>query len=196
MKIKMSRNFAVFLAIVFCLTQLSGCSFVSPSKKDTAPNVDFDASQIPDAIPQNEPLSRYGNKSYHVGNHHYKVLKTAAGYKARGVASWYGMKFHGKNTSSYEKYNLFGMTAASPVLPLPTYVKVKNLTNGKEVILKVNDRGPFHGNRILDVSYAAAKKLGFDHRGLAKVEVTAINPKTWHKQLAANKNLSKAKDTV
>lgn len=181
------KNTITVGTIVFCLTQLSGCSLVNGHyQKDEAPNVNFDASKIPDAVPKNEPLSKYGNKSYHIGNRHYHVLKTSKGYHARGIASWYGTKFHGRHTSSHEKYNLFAMTAASPVLPLPTYVKVKNLNNGKEVTLKVNDRGPFRSNRIIDVSYAAAKKLGFASRGIACVEVIAIDLKQPQQTKLAN----------
>lgn len=190
MQKRLSRNTVILWTIIFCLTQLSGCSLVGSYKKDGAPDTNFDFSQIPDAVPKAEPLSRYGNKSYHINGQHYRVLKTASGYKARGIASWYGTKFHGRNTSSFEKYDLFAMTAASPTLPLPTYVKVKNLNNGKEVIVKVNDRGPFKSNRILDVSYAAAKKLGFAYRGTARVEITAITPKQWKPpQFASAKNL-------
>lgn len=190
MQKKLNRNVVVLWTILFCLTQLSGCSLVGPYKKDGAPDTNFDVSQIPDAVPKIEPLSRHGNKSYHIKGRHYQVLKTAFGYKARGIASWYGIKFHGRNTSSLEKYNLFAMTAASPTLPLPTYVKVKNLSNGKEVIVKVNDRGPFRSNRILDVSYVAAKKLGFADRGTARVEITAITPKQWeHPHFASAEKL-------
>lgn len=189
MQKKLNRNTIILWTIVFCLTQLSGCSLVGSDKKDGAPDTNFDVSQVPDAVPKAEPLSRHGNKSYHMNGRHYQVLKTASGYKARGIASWYGMKFHGHNTSSFEKYNLFAMTAASPTLPLPTYVKVKNLSNGKEVIVKVNDRGPFRSNRIIDLSYAAAQKLGFIHNGTARVEVTAIDTRTWkEKSLATAEN--------
>ena len=178
---KIRKNLTILWIVVFCLTQLSGCSSSLGYKKDGPINF-LNPSQIADATPKAEPLSKYGNKSYRMGNHHYHVLKSAKDYKIQGIASWYGAKFNGHTTSSHEKYDLFGMTAASPTLPLPTYIKVKNLKNGKEAILRVNDRGPFRNNRILDVSYAAAKKLDFVHRGIARVEITVIDPKQWQPQ--------------
>lgn len=129
-----------------------------------------------DAIPSSEPFSRYGNPgAYQVDGKTYEVMTTAKGYHARGVASWYGTKFHSQRTSSGEPYDLYGMTAAHKTLPLPTYVKVKNLKNGREVIVKVNDRGPFHSDRIIDLSYGAASKLGLLPTGTAPVEVTALS---------------------
>jgi rare lipoprotein A len=126
--------------------------------------------------PKNEPISRYGNPgTYAVGGKVYKVMKSSHGYKARGIASWYGTKFHQKRTSSGDKYDMYAMTAAHPTLPLPTYLRVKNLKNGREVIVKVNDRGPFHSNRLIDLSYAAASKLGVFPVGTALVEVEAVN---------------------
>lgn len=113
-------------------------------------------------VPTKEPLSRYGNPSeYSVDGRSYQVMRNSSGYKTRGVASWYGTKFHKQRTSSGEPYNMYVMSAAHKTLPLPTYIKVKNLDNGKEAIVKVNDRGPFHSNRIIDLSYAAALKLEF-----------------------------------
>ena len=107
------------------------------------------------------PLSRYGNPTtYSIAGKTYKVLPQAEGYQAQGIASWYGTKFHQKRTSSGEIYDMYALTAAHKTLPLPSYVKVKNLNNGREAIVKVNDRGPFHANRIIDLSYAAASKLG------------------------------------
>lgn len=125
--------------------------------------------------PVNEPMSRYGNPDvYKVGGKVYKVLRTASGYKARGLASWYGTKFHHQRTSSGEAYDMYGLTAAHKTLPLPSYVRVKNLANGRELIVKVNDRGPFHANRIIDLSYAAAVKLGLLPKGTALVEIEAL----------------------
>jgi rare lipoprotein A len=103
-------------------------------------------------------------------------MGSSSGYKEQGVASWYGTKFHGRRTSSGETYSMYGMTAAHKTLPLPTYVKVTNLKNGREVIVKVNDRGPFHDNRIIDLSYAAATKLGITGTGTGLVEVEALDP--------------------
>lgn len=126
-------------------------------------------------IPVNEPISRYGNPmEYHVDGRKYEVLKSSSGYKATGIASWYGTKFHKQRTSSGEPYNMYIMTAAHKTLPLPTYVKVKNLENGKEAIVKVNDRGPFHADRVIDLSYAAALKLGVFPKGTARVEIETL----------------------
>lgn len=147
-------------------------------KKDAAPLLKIDVRHIPDAIPKEEPLSRYGNSAtYTVLGKKYTTLKTAHGYRERGIASWYGMKFHAYLTSNREAYNLFKMTAAHRSLPIPTYVRVTNLNNGKKVIVRVNDRGPFVPNRIIDLSYVAAKKLDMLTTGTAPVEVEAIIPK-------------------
>lgn len=125
--------------------------------------------------PKHEPRSRYGNPdTYAVYGKTYKVMSSSSGYKTRGIASWYGTKFHKKRTSSGETYNMYAMTAAHKTLPLPTYVRVKNLANGRETVVKVNDRGPFHSDRIIDLSYAAAAKLGVFPRGTAPVEIEAL----------------------
>lgn len=128
--------------------------------------------------PKSEQMSRYGNPdSYRVAGHSYAIMSNAKGYKKRGTASWYGTKFHSKRTSSGESYNMYAMTAAHRTLPIPSYIKVKNLNNGREAIVRVNDRGPFHSSRIVDLSYAAAKYLGLLPRGTAPVEVEAVSPK-------------------
>lgn len=133
-------------------------------------------------FPRSEPVSRYGNPgTYKVNGRTYKVMTSAKGYKARGQASWYGTKFHSKRTSSGENYNLYSLTAAHTTLPLPTYVRVKNLKNGKEVIVKVNDRGPFHSDRIIDLSYGAAVKLGLLPQGTAPVEIEALTTNNYGK---------------
>ena len=130
----------------------------------------------PDAVPRPEPKSRYGNGPvYEVFGKRYTVMPSSAGYRERGVASWYGKKFHGNLTSSRETYDMYQMTAAHKALPLPTYVRVRNLKNDKSVIVRVNDRGPFVHNRIIDLSYAAAMKLDMIRDGTGLVEVTAIN---------------------
>ena len=148
--------------------------------QDGAPSRTVDVSRVPDAIPRAEPRSRYGNPaSYVVAGKRYRVMHSARGYRARGNASWYGTKFHGRRTSSGETYDMYTMTAAHRELPLPTYVQVTNLNNGRKVIVRVNDRGPFHPDRIIDLSYAAAKKLGFIQHGTAPVEVVAIDPSAW-----------------
>jgi rare lipoprotein A len=160
------------------VASFTGCSTHTPFEpSDAAPRSPIDVSAIPDAVPQQEPLSRYGNPdSYVVYGKRYYTLDSSKGYRERGQASWYGTKFHGKRTSSGEPYDLYAMTAAHKTLPLPTYVEVTNLDNGRSVIVKVNDRGPFHGDRIIDLSYTAATKLGFMSNGTGMVEVRAIDP--------------------
>jgi len=145
---------------------------------DGAPDRSVDVSAIPNAVPRVEPRSRYGNPAtYSVGGHVYHVRQSSRGYVARGIASWYGTKFHGRLTSSGERYDMYAMTAAHRTLPLPTYARVTNLDNGRSVIVKINDRGPFVKNRLIDLSYAAALKLGVVGSGTAPVEVRAIDPR-------------------
>ena len=143
--------------------------------EDAHPEDDIDVRDISNAVPRYEPYSRRGNpRSYKVFGKTYNVLDTHVGYSDTGFASWYGKKFHGHETSNGEIYDMYKMTAAHKNLPIPSYVKVENLENNKEVIVRVNDRGPFHSGRIIDLSYAAAKKLGYKDNGTAKVRVTAI----------------------
>ena len=137
------------------------------------------AAEVHDAVPKNEPLARYGNHSpYTVLGKTYTVLPSSKGYHERGIASWYGSKFHGRRTSSGELYDMHLATAAHKSLPLPTYAEVTNLDNGRKMIVKINDRGPFHDGRIIDLSYAAAIKLGVDKTGTARIDVRAIDVKT------------------
>ncbi len=162
----------------------AGCSLHTPNTlttitepKDGPPKKIQDISQIPDAVPKVEPRARYGNHSpYEVLGKTYRVMKSAVGYKQDGIGSWYGEKFAGRKTSSFELYDPYAMTAAHKSLPLPTYVRVTNLENNREIIVKVNDRGPFHDDRIIDLSYAAASKLGYMDKGTARVRVEFINP--------------------
>lgn len=143
-------------------------------KQDGAPSTQKKPS-FKEPVPSKEPMSRYGNPSeYYVDGRAYEVLKSSTGYKTRGVASWYGTKFHKQRTSSGEPYNMYVMTAAHKTLPLPTYVRVKNLDNGKVAVVKVNDRGPFHADRVIDLSYAAALKLGVFPKGTANVEIETL----------------------
>ncbi len=129
-----------------------------------------------DAVPRPEPRSKYGNGPvYEVLGKRYHVMPSSRGYQERGVASWYGKKFHGNLTSNREVYDMHKMTAAHKTLPLPTYVRVRNLRNDKSIIVRVNDRGPFVHNRIIDLSYAAARKLDMIRDGTSMVEVTAID---------------------
>lgn len=165
------------LGVIALVTQLGGCGGDKYLGGDGPPSRDRDVSGIPDAVPKPEPRSRYGNPEYYdVLGKRYYVLRSAHGYVERGTASWYGEKFHGRLTSNREPYDMFGMTAAHKTLPLPTYVRVTNLDNGRSVVVRVNDRGPFYGGRIIDLSYAAAKKLGIAQRGTGRVEVRALDP--------------------
>lgn len=144
---------------------------------DGPPARQIDVRSIPNAKPKKEALSRYGNPpSYEVRGKRYFVMRDAKQYKERGIASWYGTKFHHHRTSSGEPYDLYAMTAAHKSLPLPSFVKVTNLENGREIVVRVNDRGPFHENRIIDLSYVAAKKLGIVGRGTGIVEVAVLTP--------------------
>ncbi len=128
------------------------------------------------ATPREEPRSRYGNGPYYkVRGKTYKVMDSSSGYQERGVASWYGKKFHGRMTSNQEPYDMYAMTAAHKTLPLPTYVRVRNLKNNRSIIVRVNDRGPFVANRLIDLSYSAATKLDMIRDGTGLVEVTAIS---------------------
>ena len=140
---------------------------------DNAP-ADLDA--IPDAAPHAEPPHRFANNPYSVLGQDYVPLRPGAPYQARGVASWYGRKFHGQKTSSGETYDMYGMTAAHTTLPIPSYARVTNPANGKSVVVRINDRGPFHAGRLIDLSYTAAWKLGYIGNGSTVVEVESIAP--------------------
>ncbi len=131
---------------------------------------------IPDAIPKAEPLHRFANRPYTVFNREYIPLTTPGTYKAQGVGSWYGRKFHGQRTSNGEVYDMFAMTAAHPTLPLPSYARITNPANGKSVVVRINDRGPFHSGRIIDLSYVAAWKLGYVGNGSTLLEVESLLP--------------------
>ncbi|MGA0053758.1 MAG: septal ring lytic transglycosylase RlpA family protein [Steroidobacteraceae bacterium] len=143
----------------------------------TLPKPPRDLDSIPDAVPRAEPRSRYGNpESYVVFGQTYRVKKSARGHVERGLASWYGPGFHSERTSSGEPYDMYAMTAAHKTLPIPVYVRVTHLENGRSVVVKVNDRGPFVGDRIIDLSYTAAHKLGMIRSGTAPVEIRVIEP--------------------
>jgi rare lipoprotein A len=136
-----------------------------------------DIASLPEPVPRAEPRSRYGNKSpYSVLGKTYRVLSSARGYDERGIASWYGNKFHGYMTSSFEPYDMYKFTAAHKTLPLPSWARVTNLANGKSVIVRINDRGPFVANRLIDLSYAAAVRIGIWPKGTGLVEVRTIDP--------------------
>jgi rare lipoprotein A len=131
---------------------------------------------IPDALPRLEPLHRFANRPYTVFGHDYVPATRLTSYRERGLASWYGRKFHAQKTAIGEPYDMYAMTAAHPTLPLPSYARVTNLANGRSVVVRVNDRGPFHPGRIIDLSYAAAYRLGIAQKGSGEVEVESILP--------------------
>lgn len=144
--------------------------------QDAAPLKSIGPDDVADAIPSAEPILAAGNKSpYRVNGVSYSVLKDATNYKERGTASWYGSKFHGHQTSNGEIFDLYLATAAHKTLPIPSFVRVTNLGNGRSVVVRVNDRGPFHGDRLIDLSYGAAVKLGYMGQGTAQVEVELIS---------------------
>jgi rare lipoprotein A len=135
------------------------------------------AASAPEPVPRAEPRSASGNPPfYEVGGHRYVVLASAAGYRERGVASWYGADFHGLRTATGERYDMFAMTAAHKTLPIPCYARVTNLSNGHSIVVRINDRGPFVANRIIDLSYTAANRLDMIRNGTAFVEVTTLTP--------------------
>jgi len=161
---------------------LGGCTLVGTvtiGAPDPPAGGDADGGSSADLVPRQEYKSRYGNPaSYEVFGKTYRVLDTSEGYVAEGLASWYGSDFHGKRTSSGEPYDMYGMSAAHRSLPLPTYVRVTRLDDGRSVVVRVNDRGPFADTheRIIDVSYAAALRLGMTAEGTVRVEVRALPP--------------------
>lgn len=134
--------------------------------------------QVPDAVPRDEQLHKFANRPYEVMGVSYTPMNEREPYRQTGLASWYGKRFHGKKTSSGEIYDMYGMTAAHPTLPIPSYVKVTSLDSGKAVIVRVNDRGPFHSDRVIDLSYTAAYKLGLLKKGSGRVTVESIGPET------------------
>jgi rare lipoprotein A len=172
------------LALALLALSLSACSSVlrdpGPARPpgepaDGPPDGTLDISRIVPVVPGPEPRSPYGNHSpYTVLGQTYHVKPSAAGYRERGIASWYGTKFHGRLTSSGEPYDMHQLTAAHKTLPLPTFAEVRNLENGRSIIVRINDRGPFHPDRIIDLSWAAAVKLGIDQSGTGPVDVRAI----------------------
>ena len=165
------------LAVLAWVAMSSACTLVP--ERDRPPEPGAGRPSVSDPVPRAEPLSRLGNPcSYVVNGRQYFTLASARGFVQRGIASWYGPKFHGLRTSSGETYDMYEMTAAHKTLPLPTYVQVRNVATGREIVVRVNDRGPFHGDRIIDLSYAAATRLGIARRGTGLVEVRALEPRT------------------
>lgn len=168
------------LAALVLLALLAGCAgpTVPVVGGDAPPLVDRPGlAEQPDPVPRWEPPAGAGNRSpYMVFGKTYHVMPTSAGFVDEGNASWYGRKFHGRATSNGERYDMFALTAAHRSLPLPTWLRVTNLANGRTTVVRVNDRGPFHEDRILDLSYGAAVKLGFADQGVAQVRIEAITP--------------------
>jgi len=157
-----------------CLVVLAGCG--SPAVRDGAPPKPVNVDHVRDAQVQHAPRSKYGNPPfYEVFGERYYVMDSSKDFSEQGVASWYGTKFHGKRTSSGEPYDMYAMTAAHKTLPLPTFVRVTNLENGRAVVVKVNDRGPFVDRRIIDLSYAAATRLDMTRKGTARVRLEALS---------------------
>jgi len=172
----LNRERLPLLAFLLATSLISAC--ISRPASDGPPRTGTNVPRsLPgDAIPRDEPRSRYGNGPYYkVRGQTYRVMDSSAGYQQRGVASWYGKKFHGRMTSNQEPYDMYGMTAAHKTLPLPTYVRVRNLQNNRSIVVRVNDRGPFIDNRLIDLSYSAALKLDMVKAGTGLVEVTAIS---------------------
>lgn len=145
--------------------------------KDFGPDADIDLSHVPDAVPRYETRTRAGNKNpYTILGKTYHLIEDESSYRERGLASWYGKKFNGHNTSNGERYDMYAMTGAHKTLPIPSYVRVTNLDNGKSVVVRINDRGPFHQGRIIDLSYAAAQRIGIHKAGTGRVEVEIALP--------------------
>jgi rare lipoprotein A len=159
------------LLLVSCSGQYGRYQQQNDSTPTRLPTV----SELQDAIPRVEKISRGGNRNYTVRGNDYHVLKSAKGFSQKGTASWYGNKFHGHLTSNGEIYNMYSMSAAHKNLPLPTYLQVTNLANNKSVVVRVNDRGPFHQSRIIDLSYSAAYKLDMLKTGTASVSITVVD---------------------
>lgn len=188
----LKNNCPLLLALLICFT-LAACSSTpdkastNVSKKNMDPNKGRyslkndkmplnppNVDHVPNATPKYEPYSRRGNKPYTVYGESYNVMNTGQGFTETGRASWYGEKFHGYETSNGEPYDMYSMSGAHKTLPLPSYAKITNLENNKQVIIRINDRGPFHSDRILDVSYAAAYKLGMLATGTARIKLEVI----------------------
>jgi rare lipoprotein A len=144
--------------------------------KDDGPGARSPGSvaSVADATPRAEPLHKFANRPYEVFGKKYVPLASLQPYKQRGVASWYGKRFHGQKTASGETYDMYAMTAAHPILPIPSYARVTSVKTGRQVVVRINDRGPFHGGRVIDLSYAAATRLGIVDSGSGEVELQSI----------------------
>jgi rare lipoprotein A len=185
----MNRAFNILLAGLSATALLAGCASAPPGGTPAAtrpggyylddgpgsnppPNLDA----VPDAVPHKEVLNKFANKPYSAFGKVYMPDTSNAPYKARGVASWYGRRYHNQKTSSGEIYDMYGMTGAHPTLPIPSYARITNLANHKSVVVRINDRGPFRSDRLIDLSYTAAWKLGLVKNGSGEVEVERVFP--------------------
>lgn len=180
--------FRTFILAVLVLV-VGGCGTTPPAGRPTTAgkggyylddgpgaNPPANLDTVPDAVPRHEPLHRFANRPYVALGTAYTPRSSASDYRAEGVASWYGRRFHGKPTASGEPYDMYAMTAAHPTLPIPSYARITALDSGRSVVVRINDRGPFHKSRLIDVSYTAAYKLGFVDRGSARVRVEGLDP--------------------
>ena len=165
------------LFLIMCVA-LGGCSSTRPGGyyKDDGPHERPPANleRVADAVPRSEPLHKFANRPYEALGKRYVPMTSVQPFRQSGLASWYGKRYHGQKTSSGETYDMYAMTAAHPTLPIPSYVRVTNVANRKSVVVRINDRGPFKSERVIDLSYVAAYKLGFIQSGQARVEVEAI----------------------
>jgi len=169
------------LRVLLLLALVAGCASTDRKGgyyKDDGPgeNPPPNLDAVADATPRVEPLHKFANRPYQALGRNYTPLTSVQPFKQRGLASWYGKRFHGQKTSSGEPYDMYKMTAAHPTLPIPSYVRVTRVSNGRSVVVRVNDRGPFHAQRVIDLSYAAAYKLGYIQAGSAEVTLEAIVP--------------------
>ncbi len=184
-RVMCAQRLLLSAVILMLLGLLHGCS-LGPSaepnagrysqKYDSIPSRLPSPEELQEPLPKTEPPSRQGNRDYQLFGQTWSIIPDARGYKATGTASWYGEKFHGHLTSNGETYDMYAMSAAHKTLPLPTYVRVTNLANQRSVVVRVNDRGPFHGNRLIDLSYVAAYKLDMLRSGTAEVMIEALHP--------------------
>ncbi len=182
-----------WLALSLISLSLVACSSWF-EKEDGPDRFPPNVTNVPDAVPRYEPIRPANQKSYVVLGKRYYPLPTSKGYSERGIASWYGKKFHGNPTATGERYDMYKMTAAHKTLPLPSYVEVTNLNNGRKIVVRVNDRGPFHSGRIIDLSYSAAAKLGIIGNGTGQVEVRAVG--TGYTASTAHNTMQVVENTV
>ena len=164
---------ALAIALAACSSSKKGGYY-----KDDGPgaNPPSNLASVPDARPRTEPLHRFANRPYEVFDKKYVPLASVQPFHQRGMASWYGKRFHGQKTASGESYDMYAMSAAHPTLPIPSYARITSLRTGQQVVVRINDRGPFHANRVIDLSYAAAYRLGLIGTGSGEVEIEAIVP--------------------